>query len=69
MSDYGLIIDNRKVATLASFDVPNPATGELVGQAPVATRARWGSTCCDLRVPGGYDARATTALARPMTPA
>ena len=38
MSDYGLIIDNRKVATLASFDVPNPATGELVGKAPVATR-------------------------------
>ena len=40
MSDYGLIIDNRKVATLASFDVPNPATGELVGKAPVATRAQ-----------------------------
>lgn len=40
MSDYGLIIDNRKVPTLASFDVPNPATGEVVGKAPVATRAQ-----------------------------
>lgn len=38
MSDYGLIIDNRKVATAASFDIANPATGALVGKAPVATR-------------------------------
>ena len=38
MSDYGLIIDNRKIPTAAEFDVPNPATGELVGKAPVATR-------------------------------
>jgi len=40
MSDYGLIIDNHKVATAATFDVPNPATGEVVGKAPVATRAQ-----------------------------
>jgi acyl-CoA reductase-like NAD-dependent aldehyde dehydrogenase len=38
MADYGLIIDNRKLPTAAMFDVPNPATGELVGKAPVATR-------------------------------
>ncbi len=38
MPDYGLIIDNHKVPTLASFAVPNPATGEVVGRAPVATR-------------------------------
>jgi acyl-CoA reductase-like NAD-dependent aldehyde dehydrogenase len=40
MSDYGLIIDNRKVATEATFDILNPATGELVGKAPIATRAQ-----------------------------
>jgi acyl-CoA reductase-like NAD-dependent aldehyde dehydrogenase len=39
MNDYGLIIDNRKVATAASFDIANPATVTLVGKAPVATRA------------------------------
>jgi acyl-CoA reductase-like NAD-dependent aldehyde dehydrogenase len=38
MSDYGLMIDNRKLPTAATFDVPNPATGEVVGKAPVATR-------------------------------
>ncbi|MFM7785993.1 MAG: aldehyde dehydrogenase family protein [Gammaproteobacteria bacterium] len=38
MSDYGLIIDNRKVPTASSFEVPNPATGEIVGRAPVASR-------------------------------
>jgi acyl-CoA reductase-like NAD-dependent aldehyde dehydrogenase len=38
MADYGLIIDNRKMATTATFDISNPATGELVGKAPVATR-------------------------------
>ena len=30
MADYGLIIDNRKVATATTFDILNPATGELV---------------------------------------
>jgi len=40
MSDYGLIIDNRKVATAETFEILNPATGELVGRAPVATRAQ-----------------------------
>lgn len=38
MSDYGLIIDNRKVPTTATFDILNPATGDLVGKAPIATR-------------------------------
>ncbi len=38
MADYGLIIDNRKVATATTFDILNPATGELVGKAPVASR-------------------------------
>ena len=38
MPDYGLIIDNRKVATAETFDVHNPATGELLGKAPVASR-------------------------------
>jgi acyl-CoA reductase-like NAD-dependent aldehyde dehydrogenase len=39
MNDYGLIIDNCKLATAASFDIANPATGVLVGKAPVATPA------------------------------
>jgi acyl-CoA reductase-like NAD-dependent aldehyde dehydrogenase len=38
MADYGLIIDNRKVATATTMDILNPATGELVGKAPVASR-------------------------------
>ena len=41
MADYGLIIDNRKLPTAATFDVPNPATGEVVGKAPVATREQF----------------------------
>ncbi len=36
---YGLIINGRKVSTSASMDIRNPATAELVGKAPVATRA------------------------------
>jgi acyl-CoA reductase-like NAD-dependent aldehyde dehydrogenase len=39
MNDYGLIIDNHKVGTADSFDILNPANGELVGKAPIATRA------------------------------
>jgi acyl-CoA reductase-like NAD-dependent aldehyde dehydrogenase len=38
MNDYGLIIDNRKTAASPTFDVTNPATGELVGRAPIASR-------------------------------
>jgi acyl-CoA reductase-like NAD-dependent aldehyde dehydrogenase len=38
MAEFGLIIDNRKVATAETFEIRNPATGELVGNAPRATR-------------------------------
>lgn len=36
MSDYGLIIDGKKIVTKANFDVINPATEEVVGQSPQA---------------------------------
>ena len=38
MSDYGLIINGRKVATEESFPVTNPATEDTVAQCPFATR-------------------------------
>ncbi len=38
MSDYGLIINGRKIATEDSFPVLNPATEEVVAQCPFATR-------------------------------
>ncbi|MFO1505272.1 MAG: aldehyde dehydrogenase family protein [Steroidobacteraceae bacterium] len=37
MKPMSLIIDGRPRATTASFEVRNPATGEVVGQAPSAT--------------------------------
>ncbi len=40
MSEFGLIIDGEKVATEEWMDVRNPATGEVVGRCPVATRAQ-----------------------------
>jgi acyl-CoA reductase-like NAD-dependent aldehyde dehydrogenase len=36
---YGLIIGGEKVATAETTDVRDPATGEIVGECPVATRA------------------------------
>jgi len=38
MSDFGLIINGEKVATAETFGVINPATEEIVGQCPVATK-------------------------------
>jgi acyl-CoA reductase-like NAD-dependent aldehyde dehydrogenase len=38
MSEYGLIINGARVAAAETFDIFNPATGELLGKAPVATR-------------------------------
>ncbi len=38
MSDYGLIIGGRKVATKGSFAVINPATEQVLAQCPRATR-------------------------------
>jgi acyl-CoA reductase-like NAD-dependent aldehyde dehydrogenase len=38
MADYGLIINGKKIATSESFGVINPATEEIVGQCPVATK-------------------------------
>lgn len=38
MADYGLIIDGEKVATAETFGVINPATEEIVGQCPIATK-------------------------------
>ncbi|MDH4108449.1 MAG: aldehyde dehydrogenase family protein [Gammaproteobacteria bacterium] len=38
MSDYGLIINGEKVPTEDGFPVINPATEEVVGQCPFATR-------------------------------
>lgn len=38
MSDYGLIVDGTKVATDDTFPVTNPATEDVVGQCPFATR-------------------------------
>ncbi len=40
MPEFGLIIDGRKGSADEWLDIRNPATGELVGQCPVATRAR-----------------------------
>ncbi|WP_321393574.1 aldehyde dehydrogenase family protein [Emcibacter sp.] len=39
MASYSLIIDGRNVATTETTDILNPATMELVGKAPVATKA------------------------------
>lgn len=38
MSDFGLIINGKKVTTAESFGVINPATEEIVGQCPIATK-------------------------------
>lgn len=38
MSDYGLIINGAKVATAETFGVINPATEEIVGECPIATK-------------------------------
>jgi len=38
MADFGLIINSEKIATTESFDVINPATEEIVGQCPIATK-------------------------------
>ena len=38
MADYGLIINGEKIATTDSFGVINPATEEIVGQCPIATK-------------------------------
>lgn len=38
MSDFGLIINGKKVATAESFGVVNPATEEIVGQCPIASK-------------------------------
>jgi acyl-CoA reductase-like NAD-dependent aldehyde dehydrogenase len=38
MADYGLIINGEKVATAETFGVTNPATEEIVGQCPIATK-------------------------------
>ena len=38
MSDYGLIIDGKTVATEKSFPVINPANEEIVAQCPAATQ-------------------------------
>ncbi|MDA0681098.1 MAG: aldehyde dehydrogenase family protein [Proteobacteria bacterium] len=40
MSEYGLIINGKKVATTESFGVINPATEEIVGQCPIASRGQ-----------------------------
>ncbi len=37
MSDFGLIINGKKVATAETFGVINPATEEIVAQCPIAT--------------------------------
>ncbi|MFC7049828.1 aldehyde dehydrogenase family protein [Emcibacter nanhaiensis] len=39
MTSYSLIIDGQKVETADTFDILNPATRELVGKAPIATKA------------------------------
>jgi acyl-CoA reductase-like NAD-dependent aldehyde dehydrogenase len=38
MAEYGLIINGEKVATAETFGVINPATEEIVGQCPIATK-------------------------------
>ena len=38
MADFGLIINGEKIATTESFGVINPATEEIVGQCPIATK-------------------------------
>jgi len=40
MSEYGLIIDGKKVPTEKWREVKNPATGEVVGECPVATKTQ-----------------------------
>ena len=39
MERYGLIIGGEKVRTSQSFEIRDPATGEVVGECPVATEA------------------------------
>ncbi len=38
MADYGLIINGEKIATSEYFGVINPATEEIVGQCPIASK-------------------------------
>jgi acyl-CoA reductase-like NAD-dependent aldehyde dehydrogenase len=38
MERYGLIIGGEKVQTSESFEIQDPATGEVVGECPIATR-------------------------------
>jgi acyl-CoA reductase-like NAD-dependent aldehyde dehydrogenase len=40
MSEFGLIIDGKKIATEETFGVINPATEEIVGQCPIASKAQ-----------------------------
>jgi acyl-CoA reductase-like NAD-dependent aldehyde dehydrogenase len=40
MSEYGLIINGKKISTAESFGVINPATEGIVGQCPIATKAQ-----------------------------
>ncbi|MEM1323603.1 MAG: aldehyde dehydrogenase family protein [Bacteroidota bacterium] len=39
MKNYSFIINGEAVSTLQVFDVKNPATGELLGHAPIAEKA------------------------------
>lgn len=39
MSDFGLIINGKKVTTAESYGVINPATEQIVAQCPIATQA------------------------------
>jgi len=38
MADFGLIINGKKITTAETFGVINPATEEIVGQCPIATK-------------------------------
>ncbi len=38
MSDYSMLIDGKAVAADKTFEVKNPATGEIVGRCPIASR-------------------------------
>lgn len=40
MAEFGLIIDGKKIATAETFGVINPATEEIVGECPIASKAQ-----------------------------
>lgn len=40
MNPYALVIDGKRVETVAHVEVRNPSTGETVGLMPLATPAR-----------------------------